>query len=151
MNQEQTKDTAATAARAGRSYGTIDPCGTADHLRCFRVIGFLWVISKITGIILLLVLSIFFAYLVSPLVEFCGDQELSAAGQSRSLSRAIAFLTYHPGSDSACDPYGRANSSNQFPEFATQAKELLAIRSATSSSRLIDTHVSACRLRLLKP
>ena len=30
----------------------------------------LWVISKITGIILLLVLSIFFAYLVSPLVEF---------------------------------------------------------------------------------
>ena len=27
-------------------------------------------ISKITGIILLLVLSIFFAYLVSPLVEF---------------------------------------------------------------------------------
>ena len=34
------------------------------------VIGFIWVISKITGIILLLVLSIFFAYLVSPLVEF---------------------------------------------------------------------------------
>lgn len=30
----------------------------------------LWVIAKITGIILLLVLSIFFAYLVSPLVEF---------------------------------------------------------------------------------
>jgi len=30
----------------------------------------LWVISKITGIILLLILSIFFAYLVSPLVEF---------------------------------------------------------------------------------
>ena len=30
----------------------------------------LWIISKITGIILLLVLSIFFAYLVSPLVEF---------------------------------------------------------------------------------
>src|SRR5437763_7417214 len=34
------------------------------------VTGVLWIISKITGIILLLVLSIFFAYLVSPLVEF---------------------------------------------------------------------------------
>ena len=34
------------------------------------VVAVLWVISKITGIILLLVLSIFFAYLVSPLVEF---------------------------------------------------------------------------------
>lgn len=34
------------------------------------VFAVLWVISKITGIILLLVLSIFFAYLVSPLVEF---------------------------------------------------------------------------------
>ena len=34
------------------------------------VVALLWVISKITGIILLLVLSIFFAYLVSPLVEF---------------------------------------------------------------------------------
>ena len=34
------------------------------------VISVLWIISKITGIILLLVLSIFFAYLVSPLVEF---------------------------------------------------------------------------------
>lgn len=34
------------------------------------VIAVLWIISKITGIILLLVLSIFFAYLVSPLVEF---------------------------------------------------------------------------------
>lgn len=34
------------------------------------IFGVLWILSKITGIILLLVLSIFFAYLVSPLVEF---------------------------------------------------------------------------------
>ena len=30
----------------------------------------LWVIVKLTGVILLLILSIFFAYFVSPLVEF---------------------------------------------------------------------------------
>lgn len=38
------------------------------------VLAALWTISKITGIILLLVLSIFFAYLVSPLVEFLRRQ-----------------------------------------------------------------------------
>jgi predicted PurR-regulated permease PerM len=34
------------------------------------VAGILWILYKITGLLLLLVLSIFFAYLVSPLVEF---------------------------------------------------------------------------------
>ncbi|HET6855114.1 MAG TPA: hypothetical protein VFH46_22625, partial [Pyrinomonadaceae bacterium] len=70
MKQEN-KEMAVTAAKAA-----VEASGppTRVVLRLIfillAVIIILWVISKITGIILLLVLSIFFAYLVSPLVEF---------------------------------------------------------------------------------
>lgn len=88
------------------------------------VYGVLQVISKITGIILLLVLSIFFAYLVSPLVEFLrrprtfGERtiEIPKLG-AISLSyliilAAIIFAIF------VIVP----SLSNQFPEFAAQAR-----------------------------
>ena len=57
----------------------------------------IWVISKITGIILLLVLSIFFAYLVSPLVEFIrrqrtfGDRTVSLGSRTIRGGRTASF------------------------------------------------------------
>lgn len=88
------------------------------------VIACLWVISKITGIILLLVLSIFFAYLVSPLVEFLrrprtiGEKTVAipkVAAIALAYVIILAVITFAilfilPG------------LSNQFPTFVDQAK-----------------------------
>ena len=71
MPANETKDAAVTAAKAAvEAYGPPTRVILRVIFILLVVIGLLWVISKITGIILLLVLSIFFAYLVSPLVEF---------------------------------------------------------------------------------
>src|SRR5687767_6279630 len=70
MAANETKDAAVTAAKAAvEAYGPPTRVILRVIFILLVVIGLLWVISKITGIILLLVLSIFFAYLVSPLVE----------------------------------------------------------------------------------
>jgi len=89
------------------------------------VLGVLWVISKISGLILLLVLSIFFAYLVSPLVEFLRRSrrianrtivlpKVVAIALSYLLITAVilfAVLVVVP------------RLSNQYPAFAAQAKD----------------------------
>ncbi len=84
----------------------------------------LWVISKITGIILLLVLSIFFAYLVSPLVEFLRRERIIAKRKIAIpkvvaivlayliLLAAIVFVIF------VIVP----SLSTQFPEFAAQSQ-----------------------------
>ena len=89
------------------------------------VLGLLWVISKITGILLLLVLSIFFAYLVSPLVEFIrqprtfGSRTI-AIPKIASISLAyIVILAAIVVAIFVIIP----TLSNQFPEFAAQARE----------------------------
>jgi len=89
------------------------------------VIGVLWILSKITGIILLLVLSIFFAYFVSPLVEFL-RRPRTVGGRTVAIPKvgaialsyliilaAITFVIF----------FILPTLSTQFPEFATQAKE----------------------------
>src|SRR5712691_7154361 len=54
----------------------------------------LWVIVKLTGVILLLVLSIFFAYLVSPLVEFL-QRPIRLSGREFAIPRTVAIaLSY---------------------------------------------------------
>src|SRR6185369_14244803 len=71
VNRQVTKDTAATAAKAAvEAYGPSTRVVLRVIFVVILVLAILWIIAKITGIILLLVLSIFFAYLVSPLVEF---------------------------------------------------------------------------------
>ena len=87
-----------------------------------------WVISRLTGIILLLVLSIFFAYLVAPLVEFL-QRPRSLSSRTIAMPRVLAILIAYitiafvtvfavyavlPG------------LTNQYPEFANQAKEYWA-------------------------
>lgn len=84
----------------------------------------LWVISKITGIILLLVLSIFFAYFVSPLVEFL-RRPWTIGGRRIEIPKVLAIalayliiLTVIVFAVFVLLP----TLSNQFPQFAEQAK-----------------------------
>ncbi len=88
------------------------------------VIGFIWVISKITGIILLLVLSIFFAYLVSPLVEFLRRERTIGKRKiaiPKVVSIALAYLIILAAIVFVVFVI-LPSLSNQFPEFADKAK-----------------------------
>jgi predicted PurR-regulated permease PerM len=126
VDREQSKETAATAAKAAveASYGP----STRVVLRVIMVLltvgVILWVITKITGIILLLVLSIFFAYLVSPLVEILRTQR-TVAGHTVAIPKvvaiALAYLIILAAIVFAVFVV-LPSLSNQFPEFADQAK-----------------------------
>jgi predicted PurR-regulated permease PerM len=84
----------------------------------------LWVISKITGIILLLVLSIFFAYLVSPLVEILRRPRKIGNRQFEMPKVAAIFLAYGIILTAIVLAVFVVlpSLSNQFPVFAEQAK-----------------------------
>ena len=84
----------------------------------------LWVITKITGIILLLVLSIFFAYFVSPLVEFLKRQRTigrRTIAIPKVVAIALAYLIILAVISFAVFVV-LPSLSSQFPEFADQAK-----------------------------
>jgi len=84
----------------------------------------LWVISKITGILLLLVLSIFFAYFVSPLVELLRRQRTIGSRTiaiPKVIAIALAYLIILAAIVFAVFVI-LPSLSNQFPEFAGQAK-----------------------------
>ena len=84
----------------------------------------LWVISKITGIILLLVLSIFFAYFVSPLVEFLRRQRTigrRTIAIPKVVAIALSYLIILAAIVFAVFVV-LPSLGNQFPEFAEQAK-----------------------------
>ena len=92
------------------------------------VIAVLWILSKITGIILLLVLSIFFAYLVSPLVEFL-RRPRTIGKRTVAIPKAVAIaLSYVVilAAIAFAILVILPTLSTQFPEFATQAKEYWA-------------------------
>src|SRR5215204_3668884 len=126
MDRQTSKDTAATAAKAAveASYGP----STRVVLRVIMVLlavgVVLWVISKITGIILLLVLSIFFAYFVSPLVEFLRRQR-TVGGRTIAIPKlvaiALAYLIILAAITFAVFVI-LPSLSNQFPQFADQAR-----------------------------
>ncbi|MEO8436031.1 MAG: AI-2E family transporter [Pyrinomonadaceae bacterium] len=50
----------------------------------------LWIVYKLTAVILLIVLSIFFAYLVAPLVEFV-HRPFNIGGRKRTIPRGVAI------------------------------------------------------------
>ncbi len=88
------------------------------------VLATLWVIIKLTGVILLLVLSIFFAYLVAPLVEFIrrpirmGPREFATP---RVLAITLAY-TIIIGGLILTIVFVVPRVGNQLPEFAEQAR-----------------------------
>jgi len=84
----------------------------------------LWMIVKLTGVILLLVLSIFFAYLVSPLVEFI-RRPVTVRGRVLVVPRVVAIcLVYVIIAAGIVLAFYLIVPSlgNQFPVFAGQAK-----------------------------
>ena len=125
MNRQTTKDTAAIAAKAAvEAYGPSTRVVLRIIFVFLLVVAVLWMLSKITGIILLLVLSIFFAYLVSPFVEFL--RRPRTVGQRtiaipKVVAIALAYLLILAVIVFAIFVI-LPSLSNQFPEFATQAK-----------------------------
>ena len=84
----------------------------------------LWIIVKLTAVILLLVLSVFFAYLVSPLVDFL-RRPLKISGRERVMPRILAIsLAYLiiVGAVVIAFYLLLPRLGNQFPEFAQQAR-----------------------------
>lgn len=125
VSKQTTKEAAATAAKAAvEAYGPPTRVVLRLIFILLTVMVLLWVISKITGIILLLVLSIFFAYLVSPLVEFL-RRPRTVTNRTIAIPKVIAITLAYLIILAAIllaifviVP----SLSNQFPEFATQAK-----------------------------
>jgi predicted PurR-regulated permease PerM len=149
VNRETTKDTAATAAKAAvEAYGPSNRVVLRITVLLLLVIAVLWILSKITGIILLLVLSIFFAYLVSPLVEFLrrprtiGKQTLEIP---KVAAIALAYVIILAGIVFVI-LYILPSLSNQFPEFATQAKEHWA-----TLGKKVPQLIEYTRLRRMPP
>jgi predicted PurR-regulated permease PerM len=83
-----------------------------------------WIIVKLTGVILLLVLSIFFAYFVAPLVEFI-SRPIHLSGRRFAIPRSVAILLSYLiiVAVVVLGIYVLApRLANQFPEFAQQAR-----------------------------
>ena len=125
MPSKEAKDVAVSAAKAAvEAYGPPTRVILRVIFILLVVIGLLWIISKITGIILLLVLSIFFAYLVSPLVEIL-KQPRQIGGREIAIPKTAAIgLAYLIllGAIVLAVFVILPSLSNQFPEFVNQSK-----------------------------
>ncbi len=126
MPANDTKDAAVTAAKAAvEAYGPPTRVILRVIFILLAVIALLWVISKITGILLLLVLSIFFAYLVSPLVEILRRPRKIGAREfamPKVAAIAVAYVIILAAIILAVFVI-LPSLSNQFPAFRDQAKE----------------------------
>jgi predicted PurR-regulated permease PerM len=125
VNKAETKEIAGTAARAAVEASGPPTRVILRIIIIIIVVGILlWVIVKLTGVILLLVLSIFFAYLVSPLVDFL-ERPVRVGRRVLAIPRALAISLAYLIILSAVvlGIYLIAPSlGTQFPEFAAQAK-----------------------------
>lgn len=124
-NKNDVKEVARTAAKAAAE---ISWTQTRVILRVIIIVlavaVTLWVTIKLTGVILLLILSVFFAYLVSPLVDFL-RRPIKISGRERVMPRVLAIsLAYLiiVGVIVAAFSVLLPRLGNQFPEFAQQAR-----------------------------
>jgi len=120
-----TKDVARTAAKTAAE---ISWPQTRVVLRVILIVlavaVTLWVIVKLTGVILLLVLSIFFAYFVAPLVEFL-SRPIRISGRKFAIPRALAIVLSYLiiVAVIVVGVYLLApRLGSQFPEFTQQAR-----------------------------
>ena len=125
MSKKETNEAATTAARTASE--VVGP-PTRVILRVifiFLIVAVvLWVVVKLTGVILLLVLSIFFAYLVSPLVDFLRRPRQIAQREiaiPRTLAIVLSYVIILVALVVAVTVV-LPSLGNQFPEFATQAR-----------------------------
>lgn len=124
MSNEKTRETAVTAAKAVEGSGVPTRTVLRIIVVLLAVLIVLWMISKLTGIILLLVLSIFFAYLVSPLVEFI-RQPRTIGGRTIAVPKVVAITLAYLlilAAMLVAIFVIVPSLSNQFPEFAAQAQ-----------------------------
>jgi predicted PurR-regulated permease PerM len=91
------------------------------------VAGALWIIYKLKSVILLVVLSIFFAYLIAPLVELV-QRPLRIGGSQRAMPRALAIGIVYLAIFGALGIVGYflvPRFSNQFTSFVQQAPKYM--------------------------
>jgi len=129
VSHEETKEAAAHAATAAvEAYGPPNRVILRIVFILLFVAGVVWIIYKVTGILLLLVLSIFFAYLVSPLVEILrrprtiGSRTMAVPKVLAIVLAYVIILVVVVAAVYLVLP----SLANQFPEFSTQAKEYWA-------------------------
>jgi predicted PurR-regulated permease PerM len=125
VSKENTQETASVAAQAAVEASGVP---TRTVLRIIivllAVLVVLWMVSKLTGIILLLVLSIFFAYLVAPLVDFIrqprtiGNKTVAIPKVAAIVLAYLLILIAIVLAIFVIVP----SLSTQFPEFAVQAQ-----------------------------
>ncbi|HXT63136.1 MAG TPA: AI-2E family transporter [Pyrinomonadaceae bacterium] len=100
------------------------------------VAGLLWMIYRLTAVILLIVLSIFFAYLVAPLVDLV-QRPMYVRGRERVIPRGLAIMIVYVVlffSVGLVIYFLIPQVSAQFPEFKQQAVFYYQkIRSSTES------------------
>ena len=99
-------------------------------------VALLWVIYRLTGVLLLIVLSIFFSYLVAPLVDLV-QRPMNIGGRARVIPRGLAIIIVYIvlffGVGLAIY-FLIPQLSAQFPEFKQQAVVYFQkIRSSTES------------------
>ena len=126
MPNHDTKDVARTAAKTAVEVSWPQ---TRAVLRVILIVlavaVTLWVIVKLTSIILLLVLSIFFAYFVAPLVEFL-SRPIRISGRKFAIPRALAIVFSYLiiAAVIVVGVYLLApRLGSQFPEFTQQARD----------------------------
>src|SRR3989440_10415404 len=111
------------------------------------VAAFLWIVYKLTTVLLLLVLSIFFAYLVAPLVDLV-EKPVHIGGRNRKMPRGLAigvvylFLFTVVG---AGIYFLVPQFAAQFPEFKQQATAYY--KTITTTSDRINQYFMQHRLR----
>jgi predicted PurR-regulated permease PerM len=95
VQNPESREVARTAARAAAEAAWPQTRAVLRVILIALVVAVvLWMIIKLTGVILLLILSIFFAYLVSPLVEFV-SRPIRIAGRKFAIPRVLAIaLSY---------------------------------------------------------
>jgi len=125
VEQPKTKDVARAAAKAAVEASWPQ---TRVILRVILIVlavaVTLWVIVKLTGVILLLILSIFFAYFVAPLVEFL-SRPIQVSGRKFAIPRAVAIVFSYIiiVAVIVIGIYALApRLGSQFPEFTQQAR-----------------------------
>ena len=125
MNPDESKQTARVAAKAAVEASWPQ---TRVVLRVIMIVLAvaltLWMIIKLTGVILLLILSIFFAYLVSPLVEFV-SRPIKIGKKKFAMPRVLAIMFSYLLIVAAIviGIYVLApRLASQFPEFTEQAR-----------------------------
>ncbi len=110
------------------------------------VAALLWVVYKLTAVLLLLVLSIFFAYLVAPLVDLV-ERPIRIGGRERRMPRGLAigivYLVIFAGVGLAIY-FLAPQFAAQFPEFKQQATAYY--KTITSTSDRINQYFMQHRM-----